>query len=80
MREGGRSSALARKRIEHVQWERFSGLKASDCSRWTMASAKLGSLRAAWGWAVIRGLLGQRLMDGDGLGWIDIDTGMMSIE
>jgi hypothetical protein len=32
------------------------------------------------GLAVMGSLLGVRLMDGDGLGWIDIDSGMMSME
>ena len=32
------------------------------------------------GLAVMGKLLGQRLMDGDSLGWSDIDIGMMPIE
>src|SRR6516165_10903990 len=78
MRDGGRSSALATKRIEQAQCERFSRLIDCDCWMCAMASARLGSLRAASSWMVIAGLWGQRLMDGDGLGWIDIDTGMLS--
>ncbi len=75
----GRSSALATKRIEHVQCERCSTLKVSDRSIWAMASARLGSLRAARGWALTGNLLGQQLMDGSSLGRIDINIRIMSI-